>query len=383
MGLGGNYLTQRLILVGLDRSQFTPVVVAPVEGIALDEFRKMGIECIVVPPEEGLGSYGGTILKRGFFGRIKTAVELFRYNLKLAGFLKEKHIDVVYTNCVRAQMSVGFGARFAGIPSLLYIKGELNNPLIDRISFLLADRILFFCDQNRHDNYPLLMTLLKSKTGILKIGMDLAVIDMVLERDKSSLRNEFSIAPSAITIAVVGQLYRPKGQHFVLQALASLIDDFSDIRVFFLGDHVIDEYRPYRDELDQLIADFNLKKNVIFTGWRREALDIVSLMDIVIHPSLSEGFGRAVLEAMALGKPVIASRVGGLREAIIDGKNGFLVDPGDVDTIAERWRQLLLDSGLRARLGQEARKTVFAEYGIDDKIAQLSKIWTKMAGGES
>jgi glycosyltransferase involved in cell wall biosynthesis len=102
-------------------------------------------------------------------------------------------------------------------------------------------------------------------------------------------------------------------------------------------------------------------------------------MDIVIHPSLAEGFGRAVLESMALGKPVVASAVGGLREAIRDGQNGFLVIPGDVDAIARRWRELLVDPKLRQRLGQAARATVFADYLIDDKVARLADIWAEMA----
>ena len=83
-----------------------------------------------------------------------------------------------------------------------------------------------------------------------------------------------------------------------------------------------------------------------------------------------------------LWKPVIASKVGGLREAIKDGKNGFLVEPGDVDAIEGRWRELLADRELRMRLGQEAKRTVFAEYLIDDKVDRLSEIWAEMARGK-
>ncbi len=101
-------------------------------------------------------------------------------------------------------------------------------------------------------------------------------------------------------------------------------------------------------------------------------------MDVVIHPSLAEGFGRAVLEAMALGKPVIASKVGGLRDAIKDGENGFLVDVGDVEAIAQHWRELILDPELCLKMGQEAKKTIFTEYLIDDKVARFSEILQEM-----
>ena len=182
---------------------------------------------------------------------------------------------------------------------------------------------------------------------------------------------------------VVGQLYRPKGQHFAIEALSRLVAEFPQARLYLTGDHVIEEYRPYKAKLEALIEQHGLAKQVRFTGWRKDALDIVSLMDIVIHPSLAEGFGRAVLESMALGRPVIASSVGGLREAIQDGQNGFLVIPGDVDAIAIRWRELLSNPELRQRLGKEARQTVSTHYLIDDKVARLSEIWFEMAVGSN
>lgn len=381
MGLGGNYLTQRLILERLDRAQFSPIVVAPLEGVALEEFRKMGVECVVMPPPGMLDRYGGAMLRAGILSRLKAAIDLLRYNLNLARFLCERQIDVVYANCVRAEMSIGLAARLAGVPSLLYIKGELNNPVIDRLSFMLAKKILFFCEQNRDDKYPWLVRSCRGKIDILKIGLDLSVIEDVEKRDKSALRKELGIDPSCTNVIVLAQLYRPKGQHLVLEALARLVNDFPKIKLYLLGDHVIDEYRPYKDDLDQIITKNKLGEYVRFKGWRRDALDVVALMDIMIHPSLSEGFGRAVLESMALGKPVIASRVGGLRQTIKDGKNGFLVNPGDVAAIEQRWRKLLANPEMRMRLGQEAKKTVFTEYLIDDKVARLAEIWTEMARG--
>ena len=381
MGLGGNFLTQRLILERLDREQFWPIVVSPMEGVALDRFRAMGVECVVIPPPVSLGQYGGAVLRACVLSKIKSAFDLVRYNLQMFRFLRKRNIDIVYANCVRAQLSVGLAARLASVPSLLYIKGELANPIIDRICYVLASRILFFCTQNRDDQYSLLARCFGRKIDILRIGLDPVLIAEVERRDHSGLRQELGINPKCLNIVVLGQLYRPKGQHFVLKALSMLVDDFPDIRLYLLGDHVIDEYRPYKLELERFIKNHHLGKHVEFTGWRRDALNIVSLMDIVIHPSLSEGFGRAVLEAMALGKPVIASKVGGLREAITDGKNGFLVEPGDVDAIERRWRELLAKPLMRKRLGQEAKRTVFAEYLIDDKVARLSEIWTEMARG--
>ena len=128
----------------------------------------------------------------------------------------------------------------------------------------------------------------------------------------------------------------------------------------------------------ELLCFLCLSDHVVFTGWRNDTINIISIMDIIIHPSLAEGFGRAVLESMALGKPVIAAAVGGLREAIKDGNNGYLVPPGDIDALAERLCILLSSQNLREQLGKEAKKTVFSSYLIDDKVKTLLRIWTNM-----
>jgi L-malate glycosyltransferase len=380
MGLGGNFLTQRLILERLDRERFEPIVVAPTEGAALDRFRAMGVECLVMAPPGALGSYGGAALRAGWPGRVKSAFDLVRYNVRVAGFLRDRRVDVVYANCVRAQLSVGLGARLARVPSLLYVKGELANPVIDRLAIASASRILFFTEQNRDDRYQNFVRWFRRKIDVLKIGLDPTPIDLVRVAELSALKGELDLGPPGMNAVVLAQLYRPKGQHLAIEALSHLADEFPEARLYLVGDHVIEEYRPYRAELEALVERYGLTRNVHFTGWRGDALEIVSLMDIVLHPSLAEGFGRAVLESMALGKPVVASAVGGLREAIRDGENGYLVAPGDVDALTRRWRELLENPELRDRLGKNARRTVFSDYLIDDKIATLAKIWSDMAG---
>ena len=383
MGTGGNFLTQQLILERLDRHQFCPIVLAPMEGIALDRFRAMGVECIVMPPSDTLKRYGGAVLRANVFSRLNTVFNLVQYNVQVAHFLRTHAIDVVYANCVRAQLYVGLAALLTRVPSLLYIKGALANPLIDCLCFVLASRIRFFCARNRDDSYPLLVRWFRRKIDILRIGMDMDVVTKVERSNQSDLRQELSIHQSGCNTVVLGQLYRPKGQHFAIEALSKVVAQFPQVRLYIVGDHVIEEYRHYKAELEILIDRYGLTQHVHFTGWRQDALDIVSLMDIVIHPSLAEGFGRAVLESMALGKPVIASAVGGLREAIQDGSNGYLVDPGDVENIAGRWSTLLSNPELRQRLGRKARRTVFLDYAIDDKVATLAQTWKEMASGLS
>lgn len=379
MGLGGNFLTQRLILERLDRRTFTPIVVSPIEGIALVEFRKMGVECVVIPPPGNLDSYGGVVLRYGMLGKLKIVYNLVRYNLKLARFLHNRKISVVYANCVRAQMCIGFAARFTGIPSLLYIKGEQKNPIIDFISFLLANRILFMCRSNMLLTYPRMLKRFKSKISVLEGGLNPCELNMASKKDNSALRRELDIKSCNFNVCVVGQICPMKGQHIVIRALCRIAKEFHNIRVYFVGDSIISEYEPYLNDLIKLVEQDKLVDFVRFVGWRNDALEIIACMNLLINPSFTEGFGYVPLEGMALGLPVIATKVGVLPEAIVDGINGFLVDPDDEVKIYERWRELMINCELREKIGYNARNTIYAKYLLDDKVNLLSEIWADMS----
>jgi glycosyltransferase involved in cell wall biosynthesis len=380
MGLSGNFLTQRLILERLDRARFTPIVISPIEGVALDEFRKMGVECVVISPPGNLDRYGGNVLRDGIPGRLKAAIDLLRYNITLSHFFRARRIDVVYANCVRAAMTVGFACKFISCRLLLYVKGELRNPLIDRISFYLSDRILFMSKYMLNSSHSWIGKFYRHKVEVLRGGVDSEEVLSAGSNDKkTALSREIGIDTSKVNTLVIGQLNRPKGQHLVIQALKNLINDHDNVRLYIVGDEIIKEYSHYKTFLKALVKDFQLENHVHFLEWRKDAWTIMALMDIVINPSLTEGFGYVVVESMLLGRPIIASKTGIAPEIIRDGENGFLIDIGDEVAIERRWRELLVNQELRQRLGQAARKSVLAEYLIDDKVARLAEIWTEMA----
>lgn len=383
MGLSGNFLTQWLILERLDRAQFTPIVMSLVEGVALEEFRKMGVECVVISPPGDLDRYGGNVLRNGILGRMKTAIDLLRYNLTLARFFRERQINVVYANCVRAEMSIGLAARLTGVPSLLYIKSELKNPIIDFLSFLAANRILFMCKSNYKLKYARIMRLFEYKISILEGGLEPIELNLAFNADKSRLRNELDLDPEKFNVCVVGQISPMKGQRVVVKALSKMVKYTKKIQLYFVGDTPIEEYKWYMETVKNDLVKLDLSRFVVFLGWRNDALNIMSCMDLLINPSLAEGFGYVPLEGMALGLPVIATRVGVLPEAITDGVTGFLVKSGDDEGIVRCWRSLISDPALCERMGKNARSKIFSEYLIDDKVDRLAQIWTDMVRASS
>jgi glycosyltransferase involved in cell wall biosynthesis len=377
--ISGNLRTLSYILDRVDRSRYTLHLVVPFDSEFTRGARSRNVETAVLRPHERLLRYGGGVLRDEAIGKLRTAGSLIDYNAELFRYMRRHRIDVIYCNGIRAVISVALAAKLSRTPMLWYVKGELDNGVLDRLGLALADRILFFCESNKNDKYSRLVRAFSKKIGILKIGIDFDTVTAAERADRSALRQELSIDDRRVNLVYVGQLYPLKGVHYLLRALGSVVARCPEAMLYVVGDHVIGEYEGYREELQAIVRDVGLERHVRFTGWRPDALAVVSLMDVLVHPSLAEGFGRAVLEGMAFGKAVVASRVGGLREIIRDSENGFLVAPRDTEALADRMTCLVKDPALRARFGAVARQTVVAEYLIQDKIAQLEQIWCEMA----
>ena len=374
----GNIRTLLGILRHAPFSSVYCVVAAPFDSELSERVRALGSEWVVVPAPHSVGRYGGQVLSDSIVGRAKTIWNLFGYNLCVYRLLKRRHIDIVYCNSIRSLMTVGFAAILARVPRAWYVKGELQNGFLDRLGFLIANRILFFCAPNRDDRYPWLARWFSRKINIVNIGLDLEEVARA-ESAPSSIDDELA-RRGGVGVGYLGQMCPAKGVHVLVDAFARVAPRFPDASLYLFGDPIIEEFEPYIGELQQQTRRLGIEDRVVFAGWRTDAFAVVNRMTVMVHPSFSEGFGLAVLEPMALGKPVIATRVGGLREAVRDGENGFLVEPGDAEAIAVRLEQLLADPALRRRLGEAARATVYAEYALEEKMRQLFAIWHDVAG---
>jgi glycosyltransferase involved in cell wall biosynthesis len=376
--ISGNLRTQSYIMEFIDKRRFHLVFLAPFETDFTKKVQMDGIDTVVLEPSKRINRYGGKCLQDSLFRKVLTMLDLFQYNLKLYRVFKKKNIDVLYCNCIRSVLTVWLAAVLRRTPILWYIKGELQNPILDTIGFILCKKILFYCETNKNDKYPRKVKRYKNKIEILGPGIDLKHIVQVENKDKTNLKKELSIDDDKINILYMGQLCPLKGVHYLLDAISLIVQEYPNIMLYIVGDHIIEEYKSYTDELVRITKKYKLERNVFFTGWRSDALEILSLMDILVHPSLSEGYGRVAVEAMALGKAVVCSKTGGLRELIKDGENGFLVEPRDSYSITKKLSILLREKTLRDEFGKAAREKVFSGFMIQDKIRKLEQIWSEL-----
>jgi glycosyltransferase involved in cell wall biosynthesis len=285
----GNLRTQSYILEFVDKTKYNLILLAPFETDFTKRVRNQGFECVIVTPPQRVLRYGRRCLRDNFVGRFLTMLDMVVYNMKLLAVIKKKKIAVIYSNCIRGALSIGLAAKFSRTPHLWYIKGELENRLLDMIGFALADKILFFCESNKHDKHPNLVKRYEKKIDILKIGINPATIIEIEQRDKATLTKELFIDQQHTYILYLGQLYAPKGVHYLLEAIGLTVKDFPDIKLYIVGDPILDEYMEYKEKLVHIVKQYKLTDTVVFTGWRTDALEILSLMDIFFKGGLWQG----------------------------------------------------------------------------------------------
>jgi glycosyltransferase involved in cell wall biosynthesis len=162
----------------------------------------------------------------------------------------------------------------------------------------------------------------------------------------------------------VASLHARKGHSIALRAARVLKDQGKKIRWVFCGDG------PERVPLMRQAAELHLDGNVIFTGFRSDIRSVISGLDVFVLPSLMEGLGVSLIEAMAMGKPVVASRVGGIPEIVTDGETGFLVPPGSPEGIVARVGELLLNEGLRNKMGMNGKRVVLQKFTMERMARQ-------------
>jgi glycosyltransferase involved in cell wall biosynthesis len=172
----------------------------------------------------------------------------------------------------------------------------------------------------------------------------------------------------------LARLLRIKGQEVFLRAAALIASNNPHVRFVIVGDNNVD--RQYKDELKRLTVRLGIEDRVIFTGFRTDVPDLLAALSVVVSPSLGlEGLSNSLLESMAAGVPVVATRVGGTPEIVEDGVSGLLVPPGDPEALASALSRLLQDRITAKRLGQSARRQVFSRYSLEQAVASTERLY--------
>lgn len=217
---------------------------------------------------------------------------------------------------------------------------------------------------------PALSFLPMPNVETLYHGPDPAML-AAAEATDGNVRDELGIAAGAPVVGTVANLKPHKGHSQLLRAAVRVRRLIPEVRFVLVGQG------PLEPELRRQARAFGLQDAVIFAGYRADALSVAREFDIFVLPSVHEGLAIALIESMALGKPVVVTRVGGLPEVVEDGKNGFVVPPAMPHLLANAMVKLLLDHELRSSFGAAARDRA-KSFRVVDAVRRIETVYEEL-----
>ena len=300
--------------------------------------------------------------------------------LRLVRFMRRHSIQVLQTHLVDAGLIGMIAGKLARGPLLVLTRHHADAvsllrkclpTWVDRLCAKLADRIIV-PSQAVAEVLCGIEGVEPRKVSVIPYGFDFSLLKAA-PRAAERVRKEFSLNGHTV-IGVIGRLERLKGHQVFLQALQKMLTETSNLRALLVGEG------PERANLKRLARELRISERVIFAGSRRDVPDLIAAMDLVAHPSLSEAFPQVLVEALALGKPVVASRVGGALEIIQDGTTGLLVPAGDATALGAALSELLRRPDYAKVLGERGKVEVTARFPIREMCAAYESCyeqWTR------
>jgi glycosyltransferase involved in cell wall biosynthesis len=320
------------------------------------------------------GRFADLAAAEGFGVALADVNRLFRLGgaRRLARLLRGA--DLVHTHTLAAgNVLARTAARLAGVPVLAHLHIEnhfrpATEPVLRRLDNATARRcarlVAVSQDTRRayeRQGYP------RSRIEVVYNGVEAAAAN-------GSLRTEVGLPADVPLVAELGRLCEVKGQRELIRALPRL----PDARLALIGTD-LERGGAFQVELEQEAERLGVRGRVLFAGYRRDAPALLAEADVVALPSWTEGLPLAALEAMAQGRPVVATPVGGTPEVVVDGETGLLVPPRDPEALAAAIGRLLGDPDLRRRLGDAGRRRAEERFSLEAMTRRMLAIYDEVA----
>lgn len=306
--------------------------------------------------------------------------------IDIAQAARRSRADLVHANSVRAGIAA-IGARAGGAPPpLVHVRDTLPDSALGRTTAALVRRGALLVLANSHFTATHVSPNGSGTVRVVYNGFDLERYSDV-EVDREEVRRRLGLEAESAVIGVVAQLTPWKGQDDAIRTLALVRKERPNTHLVLVGEAKFRDRSTsydnisYEASLRRLAERLDVADAITFLGERRDVPTLLPAFDIVLVPSRHEPFGRSVVEAMAAGTPVIATRVGGPSEVIADGENGLLLPPATPDLWAEAVLELLGDHRRRARLAAEAVQTVRSRFGRDRQLEQMTALYREALSG--
>jgi glycosyltransferase involved in cell wall biosynthesis len=334
----------------LDRRRYEPIVCLLADGWLNTELHKRGIETVILPQRQGLDG---------------------AWMINFVKLLRQRRIELMHAQEFAMNTCCSIASTITGIPAVTTVQGKIYYP--DKRRRRLAYR--FVSKRSRMIAVSEdLKRFLVDRIGIEEQRLTTIYngIDphhyRVNNGERAAIRRELGLGDVPV-VGTAGSLYPVKGHVHLVHAMATVVSRVPDAVCVFAGRGEL------LGPLQATAAQLGIERNVRFLGFRPDVPAVLKALDVFVLPSLSEGLSLALLEALAAGKPVVATRVGGNPEVVIEGRNGFLVPPQDPDALAERIVRLLVNPALADSFGQSGPTRVDPDFTLETMVRRYEDLY--------
>jgi len=304
--------------------------------------------------------------------------------LYLAGLCLKERFDLVTTHTSKGGFLGRLAARLAGVPHIVhhahgFAFNKVLSPLthkffvkLERLAARAGDYIISVNDQQRTMAVQL-GVVEPARTCTVHNGIDLRPYKTV---DRLGARRQLGFQDSELLIGAIGRLAPQKGFVHLIRAMPQVLAAVPNARLVLAGDG------PLERELKDEAVECGVAERVQFLGFRRDILELLTAFDIFALPSLWEGLSISLIEALAAGKPIVATDIDGNREVIDNLETGLLVPPADAGAFAAALLRLLTDRSLAERLAVNARLSAESRFSMERMVEQNLAVYNRVAAGE-
>ncbi len=297
----------------------------------------------------------------------------------LVSFMREMKVCVVQNFHFAADVYGTIAAKLAGVPVVISSRRDMGywfgkrHIVAYRIIDHLVDKIIAVSNKLR-GTIQSQEHVSVSKIATIYNGVDLERFSGKYNSD--GIKRSLGIPLSCPVVGVLGNMRPVKGHRYLLEAMSRIL--IPDVYLLIIGKDVSTariESESEKAKLEKLAGELGLSSNIIFTGYRSDIPELVNVMDVAVLPSLSEGFSNALLEYMAMSKPIVATNVGGNAEALLDRQTGLIVPPGDPDALRDAIMTLLDKRKLAEDMGLAARKRLEEVFSLDRMVQEMETLY--------
>ena len=362
------------LLSRLDRSRFIPIVVLPTDTRHINrlspELEKLNIECCFIP----LG-----VLRRKYFKLHKLprfSFEVLAGVRQLVRLIRKRNIALVHTN-TNTILASPVAARLTGVPHVWSIHELMVEPATVRsaLHYMIprfSTRVVTVSQAVRDH---MLKDAAKFADRFTFVRGAIDVEPFLNAEGRARVRAEWGVRDDEVLIGMAGRVTRWKGQSVFVQAAKLIAERHPEAKFAAVGG-VFDTEKFYMDRFRKEVHVAGLENKLAINDFRADMSDVFAGFDIFVLPSiLPEPFGLVVIEAMASGKPVVATAPGGPSETVVDGETGFLVPPSDASAIARALEELLVDPQKRISMGDAGRRRAREMFSLPRYVTEFEELY--------